>query len=212
MPPRNFPYCVQYCRSDEDYWEYCTRLMPGKTEWTYPTWREATNTFPSQRAYYGEDGYKYRVYNITTNEVVDYCPAEEYIEELKGTDKTHMVEVKFKKVSGKLFILINAKGLHEILDSIGVQSSGTPSKYLDRPYATDQVCNTGNYMLSTEVFLVKQYPLECDLTTVFGIPPTIDQLKKLAQSSFEQVRKILEHYQPIDIQVEIQKKVLKESA
>jgi hypothetical protein len=47
------------------------------------------------------------------------------------------------------------------------------------------------------------------LTRVFSVPPTFEQLKKLSNSAQEAARKILDHYVPIDICVEIQKKLIK---
>jgi hypothetical protein len=56
------------------------------------------------------------------------------------------------------------------------------------------------------VFLQRAYPAKFNLSEVFaGTPPSMVTLQRVTESAFDVVRKILEHYQPIDITVDIKK-------
>jgi hypothetical protein len=142
----------------------------------------------------------------------------------------HMINVNVRRVGGKMMLLVNAKDFHDELDKIGVAHSET--EYLDRPAASTSVADT-SFRMSTDVLLKRDYkevevvdvkmvdgkpvketkkiPVTCaaDLTRVFSVPPTFEQLKKLSNSAQEAARRILDHYVPIDICVEIQKKLIK---
>lgn len=197
-------YTIQYLYDrGEDEWEQATYLPPS---YLYAsTWEEALQKLNVANA--RGEGYELRIVYFATGIPINRMPDDEYP---PGLEKKNMVLIKYLREGGKLMVSINAQGLHEILDSIGVQTEGDPARYKDRPYSVEAVANTSSMILSTETLLVKQYPAKFDLSVVFIKPPSLDSLKKLAQSGYEQCRKILEHYQPIDIQVEIQKKVLKE--
>ena len=117
------------------------------------------------------------------------------------------VAVKRDTTNGsRLFLYVDAKKLHETLTSLGVPKTGT--RFDNRPASRQSVADA-SFNLSTEVFLNAEYPAKYDLSAVFANPPSLANLKKLCNSSFEAVRKILEHYQPIDISVEIQKKAVR---
>lgn len=115
-----------------------------------------------------------------------------------------MLKLNVKRESGRLYLYVDAKGLHDILDRLGVTSSG--GMYDHRPRTNHAVADRANRMISTEVLLRKEYPAKYDLSSVFTEPPNIATLQQLTESGFEQTRKILEHYQPIDIAVSIQAK------
>lgn len=143
----------------------------------------------------------------------------------------NMIKVKGARVGGKLMLLINAKEFHDELDKIGVAHDG--SKYLDQPSSSCEIANS-SFSLSPRVLLKRDYkeveimeykkgdsgellkekkliPVTCaaDLTGLWSTPPTFENLKKLANSANVVARQILEHYQPIDISVEIHKRILK---
>lgn len=195
-------YRIEYMYS-HGRWEPASHLSQNLI--TAGTFAEATDKL--DQILLRREGYQYRIVNVVKGTVVDRTPDEEFPQ---GSEKVKMVNIKFLRENGRLMLSVDSTGLHEILDSIGVQTEGSPLRYRDRPYAVDAVANVTSYTLSTETLLIKQYPVKFDLSALFSKPPNMEALTKLAQSSFEQVRKILEHYQPIDIQVEIQKKVLKE--
>lgn len=120
-----------------------------------------------------------------------------------------MIKLNMKREGGKLMLLVDAKELHDDLDAIGVQCIG--HKYADRPPTSIGIADTRNHTLSTEVLLQKgpEYPVKFDLTSVYtAAPPSYQQLKKLCESAYDAARKVLEHYQPIDISVDIQKKLI----
>lgn len=117
-----------------------------------------------------------------------------------------MVKLKIKRESGRLFLYVDAAELHELLDSIGV--THTEGNYDDRPYCQYNVLNSACTSVSTNLLLVREYPHRVDLTRCFTDPPSVATLRRLCESAQDQTRKILEHYQPIDISIEIHKKVV----
>lgn len=120
--------------------------------------------------------------------------------------KISMIKTGIVREAGKLMLVVNAKEFHDELDKIGCTYTG--DKYDHRPLANTGVCNN-RFEMSTECLLVRQYPAKFDLSGVWTTPPSINQLKTLCASAEAAGRKILDHYQPIDISIEIQKKILK---
>lgn len=141
----------------------------------------------------------------------------------------HMIKVGINRVAGKLTLLVNAKEFHEQLDELGCTHSN--GKYVDRPPSSCVVANT-THQMSTEMLLLRDYKeveiiervkegdvyknvpkkvfvtATADLSAVWSNPPSFENCKKLCNSAEAAARKILEHYQPIDIAIEIHKKVV----
>lgn len=119
-----------------------------------------------------------------------------------------MVNLQVKREGGKLYLYVNAKELHDTLDAVGAQHDGR--RYLDRPAASVAIAEPTRHQISTEVLLDRSsYPVKYNLSEVYREPPSIQNIRRLCESAHEQTRKVLEHYQPIDISIDIQKKVLK---
>lgn len=175
------------------------------------------------------------IYEQTTANAGTWVGKNETIEwRLPPTNLTgkvkNMIKVGIKRVNGKLCLLVNAREFHTQLDEIGCTYTGT--KYNDAP-ATANTVSSSTHQMSTNVLLMRDYrdvdvveqkkvgdtvekvvtkvPVTAciDLSTVWANPPSFDNLKKLCNSANDAARKILEHYQPIDIAVEIHKKVVK---
>lgn len=162
-------------------------------------------------------GLHFIFYNYKTSETCDVRPFTSIATPLTPEEesrKKKMIKLKFTRESGKLVLSVNATGLHETLDAIGckTQTAGGVTRYESRPHAPTLVADTSGNTLSTEIFLVK--PAEgktettYNLSEVYNRPPSLDQLRRLANSANEKARAILEHYQPVDIQVSIQKKLI----
>lgn len=120
-----------------------------------------------------------------------------------------MVSVSVKREASngsKLFLYINAQKLHDTLSALGVPKTG--NRFENRPVSRTAIADA-SFNLSTDVFLTAEYPAKYDLSQVFANPPSLSNLKRMCNSSFDAVRRILEHYQPIDISVEIQKKAVR---
>ena len=114
------------------------------------------------------------------------------------------VSIKRAKPSHRLVLHIDAKNLHDLLDSVGVPRDG--NTYADRPACTYRVANGDN--LSTELFLKREYPVTVDLSQILTSPVAHSRLEALATSAKTAVTKILEHYQPVDIQISVQGKLV----
>jgi hypothetical protein len=119
-------------------------------------------------------------------------------------DANALVEMAIgrSKEDGRLTLEINAKALHDLLDSMGARH-GTDS-YTDKP-ATSVVTIARDGKMSTELLLRCQYPVKVALAPCFERPPTKAQLKAVCESAHDAVKTILAHYQPIDIKYSIHK-------
>ena len=101
--------------------------------------------------------------------------------------------------TSRLTLVIDAKPLHELLERMGVKTEGGANgSFAGRPGARFSVASS-DFQVSTEVLLNRRYPASYSLSAIWTEPPTIPQLKKLGESIHTAVRKILEHYRPIDI-------------
>lgn len=161
---------------------------------------------------------------------IEPVPWTDYHSPNQTGEAKHVITVGIRRIAGKLSLLINAREFHNELDKIGVAHDGI--KYLDQPTSAVTVATSG-YTMSPVMLLKRDYrevevvemkPAEggyakeskmvpvtatADLSQVFSTPPSFQNLKKLCDSAHDVARKIFEHYQPIDISVEIHKKILK---
>lgn len=162
-------------------------------------------------------GRRFMLYNIDLAETSSVDPFPPFVAPLTPDEelrKKKMIKLKFTRESGKLVLSVNATGLHETLDAIGcrTQTAGGITRYESRPHAPTLVADTAGNTLSTEIFLVKppegKTEITYNLSEIYNRPPSLDQLRRLARSADEKARAILEHYQPVDIQVSIQKKLI----
>lgn len=134
-------------------------------------------------------------------------PTLDYTDTIQpSTEGPTMINLNLKREDGKLVLYVNAKELHDDLDAIGVSFTG--DRYNNQPAASHSIADARTMTLSSNVLLTRKYPHKVDLTGVFPNPPSYNNLKKLCESAHDQTRKILEHYQPIDISVEIHKKLV----
>lgn len=110
--------------------------------------------------------------------------------------------VRRDTTSSRLALVVDAKPLHDLLTQMGVPIEDTT--FANRPGARHAVASA-DFQLSTEVLLRRAYPHTVNLSAIWGEPPTIPQLRKLGESIHTAVRKILEHYRPIDISFSVVK-------
>lgn len=111
------------------------------------------------------------------------------------------VDITRDENTNALRLTINAKNLHDHLDSIGVPKETNGVWYKNRPRTDFQIA--GNGRISTEMFLKRTYPNVVDLSSVFTTPPPFRKLAELAQSGKAVVASILDHYRPVDISVHV---------
>lgn len=112
------------------------------------------------------------------------------------------VSITRNKQNSNLELVVNAKSLHDHLDQMGVRHSD--AVYLSQPESSRVLTGSG---LSTSPFLRREYPVRIDLTGVFTSPPTRNRLVTLSRTAHDAIRRILEHYQPVDIKVSIHKRI-----
>lgn len=147
-----------------------------------------------------------RIYDtVTGRQVTDIRAAIEADRSTPGAERKSMVKIGIARKLGKVTLTVDAKGLHDVLDTLGVPHSG--NMYSDRPRANEAVLNRSTGVISTEVLLRREYPATFDLSGVFTEPPNPSMFQRIGDSGYDQVRKVLEHYQPIDINVTISKKI-----
>lgn len=111
--------------------------------------------------------------------------------------------IRRNKTTGALELCIDAKALHEHLDAIGIPKQG--GEYLNQPYSGFGVVRENS--LSSNLFLKvpPQYPLVVNLSANFDLPPPYSRLLEICRSADAVVRRILTHYEPIDISFTIAK-------
>jgi hypothetical protein len=126
--------------------------------------------------------------------------------ESRPADMMAKISITREKSSNKLVLSVDAKPLHDLLESIGV-AIGADGNYKERPVASFSTVERG--VISTELLLRRQYPVNVNLSGVYPRPPTVQQLQELCGSAHAQIRTILQHYQPIDISVTISKRLVK---
>lgn len=121
-------------------------------------------------------------------------------------EPTALAEVSIRRVVGSanLELQVNAKALHDLLDTLGVPCQ--LGIYAGRPTTRSSVATRTE--LSTELFLRKEYPIKVNLAEIFNTPPTFQELKVMCLSGNAAIHKILDHYQPVDIRVSIHKKIV----
>lgn len=176
------------------------RTVDSRLRHVYATFATASEAYEYGDRELDTTDYEFAVVDMTTGQEAPRLPPP-------TREGKRMIDLNVKREGGRLYLYVNAKGLHDTLDRIGVPFSG--EMYTDRPRATTAVCDRSSHVLSTETLLKRQYPAKYDLSAVYTEPTNSANLKRLVDSAFEQTRRILEHYQPIDIKVSIQKKVLK---
>lgn len=133
-------------------------------------------------------------------------PAPIVVSEKDKTQGQKMINVGIKREAGKLMLVVDAKEFHEELDKIGCVHSG--GMYINRPASNIAVASS-RFEMSTECLLKREYPAKFDLSGIWSSIPTSGQLNQLCESAYAAGRKILDHYQPIDICITIQKKIIK---
>lgn len=116
-----------------------------------------------------------------------------------------MISVSLKRPVGQgAVLIIDARPFHEYLKTLGcIEENGKiangPHVYRDRPIDPDADQVTSAALLRTGG------PHTFDLSTQYGAPPNMDRILKLLDRDtlHATVRKIVDHYRPIEIQVSI---------
>lgn len=119
------------------------------------------------------------------------------------------VDIGRSKQTNGLQLIINAKPLHDLLDSMGARYSnsyGNGPSYDNQPHQDFDVVYGSQ--LSTKVFLKRAYPYTIDLGRLFSSPPSFQRLTDIARSARNAVSIILDHYRPIDISYHVFKKAV----
>lgn len=113
-----------------------------------------------------------------------------------GPDSLVRAKIVRDMSNARLTLVLDAKPLHDLLERMGVKHDGT--SFAGRPGSRYTVASP-DFQVQTEALLTRRYPASFNLSGIWTEPPTIPQLKKLGESIHTAVRKILEHYRPIDI-------------
>jgi len=142
---------------------------------------------------------------VAAPESPEFMPNTPGIEIPRHPDMMAKIGITRCKTTNKLLLSVDAKPLHDLLDSIGC-AVDAENAYKDRPSASFSTVERET--ISTELLLRRQYPTTISLSGIYRTPPSIQQLRDLCGSAHAQIRKILQHYQPIDISVTINKKIL----
>lgn len=113
-----------------------------------------------------------------------------------GPDSLVRAKIVRDMSNARLTLVLDAKPLHDLLERMGVKHDG--ASFAGRP-GSRYIVASPDFQVQTEALLTRRYPASFNLSGIWSEPPTIPQLKKLGESIHTAVRKILEHYRPIDI-------------
>lgn len=207
------PYYEGDCASDEDLFaqalEDVTSIRRSIVEYDFAIVIGPAPTTFTQRLEFDSNTNMlwYQGHGDATPKVKGYyAPPVPTETEQKDKQGAKMIDVSIKRDAGKLMLVVNAKDFHSELDRIGCAHQD--GMYLNRP-ATNVAVASNRFEMSTECLLKREYPAKFDLSGLFTNIPTTAQLKSLCESAYAAGRKILDHYQPIDINIHIQKKIIK---
>lgn len=110
-----------------------------------------------------------------------------------------------RDTDNKLILTVDARNLHNFLDSIGVQHAN--NVYLNGPSGSSNPVSSGR--LQPRLFLTRQYPMKVNLGELYNQPPTLAALKELAGTAKPMVKLIVDHYHPVDINITLHKRAVK---
>lgn len=114
--------------------------------------------------------------------------------------------IRRNKASGGLELCIDAKALHEHLDAIGIPKQS--GEYLNGPYSGFGVVRDNTLSAALFLKVPVSYPLVVNLSASFESPPPYARLLEICRSADGVVRRILTHYEPIDISFTISKSLV----
>lgn len=106
---------------------------------------------------------------------------------------------------GKMWLHVEAKELHDRLRAMGATVDPVTNTFMDGPQSSYDC--TDKVKLMSKVFLKCEYPASFPISDQWasGTPPTLDQLTAVCATGEATVKKILAHFQPVDIRLKIKR-------
>lgn len=111
----------------------------------------------------------------------------------------------FARVEGVLSLLVDATPLHEYLDLLGVAYDAEHNRYADAPGETRPIDSYAHTI--QPVALLVRGPQRFALNTYYRTPVPKTTLEALARSIEPCALRVIEHYRPVTLRVEIALKV-----
>lgn len=132
------------------------------------------------------------------------------------------VSAHLKRDKGKIILRCDVSGLHNYLDSLGIEIDTQYHRYASAPPVASgaDVVNTADHTLSTRALLSRKYwkdpttnqivpgMLQYDLLVAYQTPPNVAALQSIADSIEVAYHAIISHYQPVEISVSLVRKPL----
>ena len=116
-----------------------------------------------------------------------------------------VITASFARVEGALSLLLDATPLHEYLDLVGVPYDAETGRYTDAP-GDSRTIDTYSHTVQPYGLLVRG-PQRITLSTYYRAPVPKTTLESLARSIEPAAIRIIDHYRPVTLRVEIALKV-----
>lgn len=139
----------------------------------------------------------------TTTTPADAAPA---------TDAPRLVKGALVRDKGKLVLKLDCSGLHTYLDSLGIEREATYKRFANAPATRHEVVDPAEHTLAPKFLCTysinpsdgaRSSLIEADLMRFYSTPPTIEAMKRIAESIPEAALAVVAHYQPVEIAINV---------
>lgn len=128
-----------------------------------------------------------------------------------ATDTPRLVKGALVRDKGKLVLKLDCTGLHQYLDQLGIERETGYKRFANAPATRHEVVDPAEHTLAPKFLCTysvtgtdNRSPLiEADLMRYYSTPPTIEAMKRIAESIPEAALAVVAHYQPVEIAINV---------
>lgn len=126
-------------------------------------------------------------------------------------DAPRLVKGALVRDKGKLVLKLDCSGLHAYLDSLGVERETSYKRFANAPATRHEVVDPAEHTLAPKFLCTysmgadgaRSSLIEADLMRYYTTPPTIEAMKRIAESIPEAALAVVAHYQPVEIAINV---------
>lgn len=111
------------------------------------------------------------------------------------------VNLTFRRAKGQCLMVVDARGLHDYLNLIGVARTEDGSSFKDGPGNMSAIVSPSYNRIEPGALLKCNGPHEFSLLPYYTNCPSAEIMRELSASLDGTIHKIVEHYRPIEISV-----------
>jgi hypothetical protein len=128
-----------------------------------------------------------------------------------ATDAPRLVKGALVRDKGKLVLKLDCSGLHAYLDSLGIEREATYRRFANAPATRNDTVDPAEHTIAPKFLCTytvnaageKSSVIEADLMRFYSTPPTIEAMKRIAESIPEAALAVVAHYQPVEIAINV---------